>query len=235
MTWRSEIEVKLMRILVIESESRLARTIALVLKSSNFAVDLAAAALEALQLATEIDYDGIILESNLAPLEGLTVLRRLRRAGTTSRILMLGGTASIPDCIAALGAGADDYLMKPFASEELLARMHALLRRPREICDKITIGDLELDRTRHTVSRGGKSIKLTQREYSVLECLMRNAGRTVTRAMMVEHVWNLGFEGDTNIVDVYIKYLRQKVDTGFAKPLIQTARGLGYLISAAQE
>jgi two-component system copper resistance phosphate regulon response regulator CusR len=224
-----------MRILVIESDSRLARTIALALKSSNFAVDIEGAAREALQLAMEIDYDGIILESNLAPLDGLTVLRRLRKAGASSRILMLGAISTVTECVAALRAGADDYLMKPFASEELLARMVALLRRPREVSDKITIGDLELDRKRHTVVRGGKSIKLTQREYSVLECLMRNAGRTVTRAMLIAHVWNLAFEGDTNIVDVYIKYLRQKVDTGFHKRLIQTARGLGYSIPTPQE
>jgi DNA-binding response OmpR family regulator len=116
----------------------------------------------------------------------------------------------------------------------MMARLHALLRRPRELLDKISIADLELDRIRHTVTRGGKQIVLSQREYAVLEYLMRNAGRTVTRSMVVEHVWNIGFEGLTNIVDVYINYLRHKIDHGFDKPLIHTARGVGYMISSQQ-
>jgi len=112
--------------------------------------------------------------------------------------------------------------------------VHALLRRPQELLDKLSVEDLELDRMRHMVTRGGKQINLTQREYAVLEYLMRNAGRTVTRTMVVEHVWNLGFEGLTNIVDVYINYLRQKIDHGFEKPLIHTARGVGYMLASNQ-
>jgi two-component system copper resistance phosphate regulon response regulator CusR len=130
----------------------------------------------------------------------------------------------------ALQAGADDFLVKPFSFEELRARVHTLLRRPTELLDKITVADLELDRMRHVVTRAGKIISLTQREYAVLEYLMRNAGRTVTRTMVVEHVWNLGFEGLTNIVDVYINYLRAKIDQGFGPQLIHTVRGVGYSI-----
>jgi DNA-binding response OmpR family regulator len=130
----------------------------------------------------------------------------------------------------ALQAGADDFLVKPFSFEELRARIYTLLRRPTELLDKINVGDLELDRMRHLVKRAGKMVSLTQREYAVLEYLMRNAGRTVTRTMVVEHVWNLGFEGLTNIVDVYINYLRTKIDQGFSPQLIHTIRGVGYSI-----
>jgi DNA-binding response OmpR family regulator len=135
----------------------------------------------------------------------------------------------------ALACGADDFLVKPFSFEELRVRLHTLLRRPQELLDKLTVDDLELDRLRHTVTRAGKIIPLTQREYAVLEYLMRNAGRTVTRTMIVEHVWNLGFEGLTNIVDVYINYLRTKIDQGFGKSLIHTARGVGYSIAAGDD
>lgn len=147
---------------------------------------------------------------------------------------MLTARAAVSDRVCGLEAGADDYLVKPFAFEELLARVHALLRRPPELQDKLCVDDLGLDRLRHTVIRAGKTISLTQREYALLEYLMRNAGRAVTRTMVVEHVWNLGFEGLTNIVDVYINYLRAKVDRGFQRQLIHTARGIGYMLASPQ-
>ena len=164
-------------------------------------------------------------------LDGLTVLRKIRVSGSNVRILLLSARKGHSDRVQGLRAGADDYLIKPFFYEELLARLHALLRRPQQLMDRIKVADLELDRIRHIVTRAGKQIKLTQREYAVLEYLMRNAGRTVTRTMVVEHVWNLGFEGLTNIVDVYIKYLREKIDDGFDEPLIHTTRGIGYVLA----
>jgi DNA-binding response OmpR family regulator len=219
------------RILVIEDEFKVARTLAKGLEADHFAVDLAGDGEEGLQLATDVNYDAIILDWNLPKIDGLTVLRKLRVSGSHVRILLLSARKEHSDRVHALRIGADDYLIKPFFYEELLARLHALLRRPQELMDSIRVEDLELDRMRHIVKRAGKEIKLTQREYAVLEYLMRNAGRTVTRTMVVEHVWNLGFEGLTNIVDVYVNYLRAKVDDGFDKPLIHTTRGIGYVLA----
>jgi len=223
-----------LRILVIEDEPKVARTITKCLESDYFAVDLANDGVEGLQLLTEIDYDAAVLDWNLPKLDGLTLLRRLRKARSGVRVLIVSARQDLADRVCALESGADDYLTKPFSCEELVARMHALLRRPKELLDVMRVEDLELDRTRRTVTRAGKSIVLTQREYAVLEYLMRNAGHTVTRTMVVEHVWNLGFEGLTNIVDVYINYLRHKVDHGFDKPLIRTTRGVGYMIASSQ-
>lgn len=220
-----------MRILVIEDEPKVSRTLVKGLESDHFAVDLAADGEDGLQLAMEVDYDAILLDWNVPKLDGLTVLKKLRKSGSNTRIMLLSARKEVSDRILGLQCGADDYLVKPFSFEELLARVHALLRRPMELLDKLIVEDLELDRVRRTVTRSGKAITLTQREYAVLEYLMRNAGRTVTRTMVVEHVWNLGFEGLTNIVDVYINYLRQKVDRGFTKPLIHTARGVGYMLA----
>jgi two-component system copper resistance phosphate regulon response regulator CusR len=219
------------RILVVEDEMKTARTLVKGLQAEHFAVDLAADGEEGLQLATEIDYDAIILDWALPKLDGLTVLRKLRKAGSQCRVLFLSARNDISDRVQALNCGADDFLCKPFAFDELRARLLTLLRRPQELLDKLCVDDLELDRVRRQVTRGSRPIKLTQREYSVLEYLMRNAGRTVTRTMIVEHVWNLGFEGLTNIVDVYINYLRAKIDSGGGRPLIHTARGVGYQIS----
>ena len=224
-----------MRILVVEDDPKTARALMKGLEADRFAVDMASDGEEGLQLATEVDYDAVILDWALPKLDGMTVLRKLRRAGSRARILFLSAHHEVSDRVRALEAGADDFLDKPFSFEELRARIHALLRRPQELLDKLSVADLELDRLRRIVTRAGKTIKLTQREYAVLEYLMRNAGRTVTRSMIVEHVWNLGFEGLTNIVDVYIKYLRSKVDDGFGRPLIHTTRGIGYQISVEPE
>jgi len=223
------------RILVIEDESKVARTLAKGLEADHFAVDRAWDGEEGLQLAGEVNYDAIILDWDLPKLDGLTVLRRLRKTGSHVRILMLSAREDVSDRVCGLRAGADDFVVKPFSYDELLARLHALLRRPQELQDKLRVEDLELDPMRHVVTRAGKLIKLTQREYAVLEYLMRNAGRTVTRTMVVEHVWNLGFEGLTNIVDVYVNYLRAKVDDGFDKPLIHTAHGIGYVLASPAE
>ena len=223
-----------MRILIIEDEPKVTRTLVKGLEADHFAVDVATNGEEGLQLSTEIDYDALILDWNLPKLDGLSVLKRLRKSGSPARVLFLSARKEISDRVMALQSGADDFLVKPFSFEELRARIHTLLRRPQELLDRLIVGDLELDRMRHLVTRAGKMISLTQREYAVLEYLMRNAGRTVTRTMVVEHVWNLGFEGLTNIVDVYINYLRAKIDHGPGTPLIQTIRGVGYSIAAPE-
>ncbi len=220
-----------MRILVIEDDPKTARTLVKGLEADRFAVDVASDGEEGLQLSTEIDYDALIIDWVLPRFDGLTIIKKLRKAGSPARILVLSARNEVSDRVMALQAGADDYLGKPFSFEELRARLQALLRRPQEMLDKLTVADLEVDRLRHIVTRAGKPIKLTQREYAVLEYLMRNAGRTVTRTMIVEHVWNLGFQGLTNIVDVYINYLRSKIDDPFGRPLIHTSRGIGYQIS----
>src|ERR1043165_3009487 len=223
------------RILIIEDEPKVARTLVKGLEADGCAVDLAGDGEEGLQMATEIDYDAVVLDWNLPKLDGLTVLKKLRKSGSNVRILFLSARKDVSDRVAALQSGADDYLVKPFSFEEVQARLHALLLRPQELLDKLQVEDLELDRMRHMVTRGGKPINLTKREYAVLEYLMRNAGSTVTRTMVVDYVWNLGFEGMTNLVDVYINYLRAKVDQGFAKPLIHTAKGVGFILSAGTE
>jgi DNA-binding response OmpR family regulator len=223
------------RILVVEDQIILARTIAKNVETEYCAIDTAHDGETGLQLASEIDYEAIILDWDLPRLDGLTLLRRLRKAGSNARVLMMGSKKTVADRVCALESGADDYLLNPFVMDELVARVQALMRRPRQLIEKISIGDLELDRTRQTVKRAGKTIHLTHREFGVLEVLMRNAGRTVTRSMVVEHVWNLDFEGLTNIVDVYIRYLRQKIDHGYHPPLIHTARGRGYILTALPE
>jgi two-component system copper resistance phosphate regulon response regulator CusR len=223
-----------MRILIVEDEPKVTRTLVKGLEADHFAVDVAENGEDGLQLSTEIDYDALILDWNLPKLDGLTVLRKLRKSGSAARILFLSARKEVSDRVMALQAGADDFMVKPFSFEELRARVHTLLRRPTELLDKISVDDLVLDRMRHTVTRDGKQVSLTQREYAVLEYLMRNAGRTVTRTMVVEHVWNLAFEGLTNIVDVYINYLRAKIDQGSSKPLIHTVRGVGYSITATE-
>ena len=221
-----------MRILIVESDHGVARILLKGLQADHFAVDLASNGREGLQLAVEVDYDIILLDWEIPELDGMTVLRKLRQAGSAARVLFMSSHNEVADRVMALRAGADDFMAKPFSFEELRARIHALLRRPQELRDKIRVHDLEIDRAHRLVTRAGRPIRLTQREYGVLEYLMRNAGRTVTRTMIVEHVWNLGFRGLTNIVDVYINYLRAKIDDGSGRPLIHTERGVGYQLSA---
>ncbi len=220
-----------MRLLVIEDEPKVARVLLEGLKAEQFAVDLAQDGESGLELASEADYDAIILDLNLPRLDGLTVLRRIRKKRFEMPVLILSARTDVADRVRTLNSGADDFLLKPFSFEELVARIHALLRRPTKLLDRLSVGDLEIDRVRHVATRAGKTIPLTQREYALLEYLMRNAGRPVTRTMVVEHVWNLGFEGLTNIVDVYINYLRTKIDGGFGTKLIHTVRGIGYVLA----
>lgn len=220
-----------MRILLVEDEESIARVLLNGLKAERFAVDHVRDGEEALVYMREVNYDLVILDLGLPSLDGISVLKRARAKEMRMPIMILSAQDSVETRVRGLNAGADDYVLKPFAFEEVVARVNALLRRPAVIQDKLQVGDLVIDRVRHTVKRGGKTIVLTQREYALLEYLMRNAGRPVSRTMVVEHVWNLGFQGLTNIVDVYINYLRAKIDQGYEHKLIHTARGFGYVLT----
>jgi DNA-binding response OmpR family regulator len=223
-----------MRVLVVEDEPALTRVLVKGLSAEQYAVDNVNDGETAIDYAEQIDYDVILLDVGLPKMDGITVLKRIRSKHLTMPVLMLTGRTSVEERVAALECGADDYLVKPFAFEELLARIHALLRRPKTVISSLKVADLEIDQRRHIAMRGGKPIPLTQREFALLEYLMRNAGYPVTRTMVLDHVWNLGFEGLTNIVDVYINYLRSKVDEGHEKKLIHTARGVGYMLAESQ-
>ncbi len=222
----------IMRLLLVEDDPLISRPLIKRLQTEQFEVDLAEDGETGLQMAGESEYAVLIVDWGLPRLDGLSVLKRLRALGRATRVLFLTCRTDVADRIAALQAGADDYLVKPFAYEEVVARIYSLLRRPEELIENLKVADLELDRIRHKVTRAGRPIILTQREYSVLEYLMRNAGYAVSRNSVVEHVWNLNFEGLTNIVDVYVNYLRAKIDHGFSEPLIHTARGTGYMLAA---
>lgn len=220
-----------MRILLIEDEKKIASFIERGLKEENYAVDIANDGDQGLFLAGVSNYDLIILDLMLPQKDGLSVCRDLRARGNNVPILMLTSKSKVSDRVLGLNAGADDYLAKPFAFEELLARIAALLRRHRSSkTTKLKVSDLELDQLTHRVSRGGQAIELTAKEYSLLEYLMLHANTVVTRTMISEHVWNENFDTFTNTIDVYINYLRSKVDKGFAIPLIHTIRGAGYML-----
>ena len=204
-----------MRVLVVEDDSSLGRLLTRGLEVEHFAVDLVTDGGEALAYVSEIDYDIVVLDLELLKLDGLAVLQRVRNKRLQMPVMVLSGRDDLEDRVGALEAGADDYVVKPLVFSEVLARINALLRRPRSLQDKLKVADLEIDRARRIVTRSGKPIRLTLREYALLEYLMRNAGHPVSRTMALEHVWNERFEGLTNIVDVYVNYLRNKVDKGY--------------------
>jgi len=221
-----------MRVLVVEDEEKVSRFIVRGLAAERFAVDAAPDGASGLEMATTYDYDVIILDLLLPGISGTEVLRRLRRTNTNVPVLVLTARDALTDKVENFEAGADDYLTKPFAFAELLVRVKALLRRGavnRSSC--LRVGDLELDRLSQTVKRAGQRIELTSKEYALLEYLMANAGRVLSRTMIVEHVWDQSFDGATNIVDVYVRHLRHKVDDLHEQKLIHTARGVGYSIS----
>jgi two-component system copper resistance phosphate regulon response regulator CusR len=224
-----------MRILLAEDDGPLASFVVKGLQAESYLVDVAAAGDEARAMITEQNYELIILDLNLPRLDGLQVLQKVRGNGNTStRILILTSRTDIQERVRCLDAGADDYLTKPFSFAELSARVRALLRRQGQLTESILqVEDLTLDRLQHKVSRAGRAIDLTPKEFALLEYLMRNIGRRVTRAMIMEHVWNLAFDTMTNVVDVYINYLRKKVDAASEQPLIQTVRGVGYQVGVS--
>jgi two-component system copper resistance phosphate regulon response regulator CusR len=222
-------ETKSMRILLVEDDLPLSSFLKKGLHAENYVVDVSSDGDEALALALEYDYDLAILDVGLPGKDGFQVLKDLRERKQSMPVLLLTGRAEVSDRVKGLNAGADDYLTKPFAFGELCARVRALLRRPaRPQSSVLRFANLELDRIRHTVARGGQRIDLTQKEFALLEYLMLNAGRRVSRAMIIEHVWNLSFDSMTNVVDVYINYLRRKIDTDSDLKLIRTIRGVGY-------
>jgi len=222
-----------MRILLVEDERRLAQLVRRVLEEEGHRVEVAYDGPEGLRLGLEQEFDVIVLDILLPGMDGVEVCQALRRAKVDTPILMLTALDSVEDKVRGLDAGADDYLPKPFAFQELLARLRALSRRrvqPREP-DRLQVGDLVLDLRRRRAQRGGREIDLSPKEFSLLELLMRNAGRALTRSQILDHVWGYDFAPDSNLVDVYIAYLRRKVDKGHPRPLIHTVRGHGYMIS----
>ncbi|HEY3913103.1 MAG TPA: response regulator transcription factor [Verrucomicrobiae bacterium] len=225
-----------MRILVVEDERKVAEFVARGLRDQRFAVDVVADGQTGWDMISTADYDLIILDLMLPGLSGLEVLKRLRRKGSHPPVLILTARAGTQTKVENFEAGADDYLTKPFAFEELLVRVKALMRRGQpDRSDVLRIGDLEVDRQMQQAKRAGKRIDLTPREYRLLEYLASNAGRVMSRTMITEHVWDESFQGLTNIVDVYVRHLRDKVDDESSKKLIRTVRGVGYSLSDDSE
>jgi DNA-binding response OmpR family regulator len=220
-----------MRLLIVEDDRKLAEFVARGLRAERFAVDLAADGLEGLRYLESYEYDLIVLDLMLPQLSGGELLRRLRRSHPSLPVLVLTARDATEDKVRHFEAGADDYLTKPFDFAELLVRIKALLRRtPAPRADVLRIGDLEVNRLTQQVRRAGERIELTSKEYGVLEYLLTSPGRVFSRTMILEHVWDQSFEGVTNIVDVYVRYLRRKLDDPFQTKLIHTVRGVGYCI-----
>ncbi|HUD48245.1 MAG TPA: response regulator transcription factor [Candidatus Baltobacteraceae bacterium] len=221
-----------MRILVIEDEHKVADIIVRGLRADRFAVDVAYDGAKGWEMASVYDYNLIVLDLMLPGLAGAEILRRLRRAKKEVPVLVLTARDSTAEKVETFEAGADDYLTKPFAFAEMLVRVKALLRRGlASQSSVIRVGDLEVDRLSQQVKRAGKKIDLTSKEYALLEYLAANAGRVLSRTMIIEHVWDQSFEGLTNIVDVYVRHLREKIDEDHAQKLLRTVRGVGYSVS----
>jgi heavy metal response regulator len=221
------------RVLVVEDEKKVASFIKRGLEEEGYAVDVAADGEEGLAMALSRVHDLIILDIRLPKMDGLRVLEALRQDGVAAPVLLLTVRATIEDKVLGLDAGADDYLTKPFAFQELVARVRALLRRRMEAEPTVLrIGDVMLDPARRTVTRGGEKIDLTPREFALLDYFMRNPGRVLTRTMITEHVWDYSFDTSTNVIDVYVNYLRRKIDAGREPKLLHTVRGVGYVLKA---
>jgi two-component system copper resistance phosphate regulon response regulator CusR len=221
------------RVLLVEDEARVRSFIKRGLIEAGLALDEAADGDRALEIAFEADYDAIVLDLTLPGLDGLEVLRRLRGEGCATPVLILTARDSIDDRVRGLDAGADDYLVKPFAFAELLARLRALMRRGTTLSSVISVGDLTIDLASRKVDRAGIQIDLTSKEFALLEYLARRAGQVVTRTMISEHVWDINFDTLSNVIDVYIRYLRRKIDDPFDEKLIHTRRGVGYVLDVS--
>ncbi|MGB7135179.1 MAG: response regulator transcription factor [Acidobacteriaceae bacterium] len=222
-----------MRLLVVEDDKTIREFLTRALVESGFGVDASALASEAEKLALEGVHDALIVDLTLPDMDGLELIQRLRAQGVGSPVLILSARRSVDERVLGLERGGDDYMTKPFAVAELLARVRALLRRStptQSEATRLRVGDLELDLIRREARRGGAEIQLTQQEFALLEYLCRNAGRVVTRAMVLDHVWKMRIDTSTNIVDVHIHRLRGKVDKDAQPPLIRTIRGVGYVL-----
>jgi heavy metal response regulator len=222
-----------MRLLVVEDEKKVAAFIKKGLEEEGYAVDVAHDGKLGLAMALDGVHDVVILDMNLPGMNGINVLQNLRKQKVTTPVLLLTVRATIEDKVIGLDSGADDYLTKPFAFKEFLARVRALIRRGAETEPALLqVADLKLDPAQRVVFRGDKKIDLTPKEFSLLDYLMRNPGRVLTRTMIAEHVWDYDFDTLTNVIDVYVKYLRNKIDVGREQSLIQTVRGVGYMLRA---
>jgi len=224
-----------MRILVVEDEKRIADFLCRGLQGAGYAVDAAPDGTSALENVHSTDYDLVILDLMLPDMDGLQVLEKIRNRKTGPPVLILSARGTLDDRVRGLEQGADDYLVKPFAFVELLARVRALLRRGQPAPEKLQVADLTLDCIRRKVLRGVETIDLAPKEFGILEYMMRNRGRPLSRTMIVEHVWDMDYDGLTNIVDVYIRHLRSKIDDRFPQKLIQTVRGIGYMIEVPEK
>ena len=224
-----------MRVLVVEDDSKIASFVVNGLKQNGFAVDHAPDGEKGFGLALAVTYDAAVLDIMLPKLDGLSLLRRLRQDKILTPVLILSAKASVDDRVKGLQAGGDDYLTKPFAFSELLARVQALVRRATQTAEptKLSASGLTMDLLTHEVTRNGQKIELQSREFALLELLLRHPGRAVTKTMILEQVWDSSFDPQTNVVDVLVHRLRAKVDKGFPVKLIQTIRGFGYVLKPA--
>lgn len=223
-----------MHLLVIEDDKKIADLIVRTLRAEHFAVGVAYDGLTGWEMVSSADYDLIILDLMLPGLPGNELLRRLREQPKNTAVLVVTARAAIDDKVELFEAGADDYLTKPFSLAELVVRVKALLRRPSGRSYSLRVGDLEVNRLTQQAKRAGKRLDLSAKEYALLEYLTAHAGRALSRTMIIEHVWDENFQGLTNIVDVYVRHLRSKVDDPFPSKLIQTVRGVGYSLSAPE-
>ena len=220
-----------MRILIVEDEPDLLDALKKQLQSSGYSVDGCGNGLDAEDYLKMATYDAVVLDIMLPGIDGLTLLKKMRAEGNTTHVLLLTALDSIENKVNGLDAGADDYLVKPFAYDELLARLRVLLRRRSgQTTNVLEYGGLVMDLNSRTVTRDGTEITLSSKEFAVLEYLLRNPGRVLSRDKIENHVWNYDFEGGSNVVDVYIRYLRKKIDTDFNKKLLHTIRGAGYVL-----
>ena len=224
-----------MRVLVVEDQPNVANYVKRALEEQGYAVDLARTGLEALDWAEVVEFDLIVLDIMLPEMDGITVCRRLRRQADQAGILMLTARDTVADRVTGLDAGADDYLVKPFELKELLARLRALARRRTAKTTTLQVADLSLDPRTRVVMRGNTLITLTAKEYAVLECLMRKPGSVLTRTEIADSVWSYDTYNESNVVDVYIRNLRRKIDDPFDQKLIHTVRGAGYRLWAQDE
>ena len=222
-------------ILVVEDEQRLARLLQRVLTEERHTAEVSLTGKEGLYLAQTGTFDLIILDRMLPDMDGVEICRQVRAAGVSTPVLMLTARGAVEDRVDGLNAGADDYLVKPFAMSELLARINARLRRdrPAQVTTALSVDDLSLDLVRREVKRGERKIELTQKEFALLEYFMRNAGIALTRTQILDQVWQYDSDAVSNVVDIYVHYLRDKIDRGSDRPLIKTVRGVGYKLDAS--